>query len=97
MTNTLWLIGGEFKRLVSYKLLARSLATGIIWIIVYLVISKEDARDVAPMLMFVDASIVLMMLLGASFYLERQENTIKSMLVMPVSLWQIFRQKSFRL
>ncbi len=39
----------------------------------YLVISKEDARVVAPMLMFVDASIVLMMLLGASFYLERQE------------------------
>jgi ABC-type transport system involved in multi-copper enzyme maturation permease subunit len=87
------LIGGEFKRLVRYKLLARSLATGIIWVIVFLVISREDAGDVAPMLMFVDSSIVLMMLLGASFYLERQENTIKSMMVLPVSLWQILLSK----
>jgi ABC-type multidrug transport system permease subunit len=93
MSNTLRLIGGELKRLASYKLLARSLFTGVIWIIVFLVISKEDAGDVAPLLMFVDASIVLMLLLGASFYLERQENTIKSIMVLPVSLWQILASK----
>ena len=93
MTNTLRLVGGEFKRLVSYKLLARSLFTGVIWILVFLFISKEDAGDVAPMLMFVDVSIVLMMLLGASFYLERQENTINSMMVLPVSLGQILLSK----
>jgi ABC-type transport system involved in multi-copper enzyme maturation permease subunit len=93
MSNALRLIGGEFKRLVSYKLLARSLATGVIWILVFLFISTTEATKVAPMLMFVDVSIVLMMLLGASFYLERQENTIKSIMVMPVSLWQILSSK----
>lgn len=93
MTNIFRLIGGEFKRLVSYKLLARSLVTGVIWILVFLFISKEDAGDVAPMLMFVDVSIVLMMLLGASFYLEQQENTIKSMMVLPVSVGQILLSK----
>lgn len=94
MTNILRLIGGEFKRLVNYKLLARSLVTGLVWVLVFLLISKEDARDVAPMLMFVDVSIVLMMLLGASFYLEQQENTIKSMMVLPVSVGQILLSKT---
>lgn len=93
MTNTLRLIGGEFKRLVSYKLLARSLTTGIIWILVFLFISTKEAGSVAPMLMFVDASIVLMLFLGASFYLEQQENTIKSMIVLPVSIGQILLSK----
>ncbi|MDI9590663.1 MAG: ABC transporter permease [Acidobacteriota bacterium] len=93
MTNMLRLIGGELKRLASYKLLARSLATGIVWVLVFLLISKEDARDVAPMLMFVDASIVLMLLVGASFYLEQQEHTIKSMMVLPVSVGQILLSK----
>lgn len=94
MTNILRLIGGEFKRLVNYKLLARSLVTGLVWVLVFLLISKEDARDVAPMLMFVDVSIVLMMLLGASFYLEQQEDTIKSMMVLPVSVGQILLSKT---
>jgi ABC-type multidrug transport system permease subunit len=93
MNNAFRLIGGEIKRLVSYKLLARSLATGIIWMLVFFFISTKDAGNAAPMLMFVDVSIVLMMLLGASFYLERQENTIKSIMVAPVSLWQILSSK----
>ncbi len=94
MSNTYRLIGGEFRRLVSYKLLARSFATGIIWLLVFVFISTEEAGTVAPMLIFVDVSIVLMMLLGASFYLEQQENTIKSMMVMPVSSWQILLSKA---
>jgi ABC-type multidrug transport system permease subunit len=95
MNNVFRLISGEIKRLISYKLLARSLATGIIWVLVFLFISTKEAVTVAPMLMFVDVSVVLMMLLGASFYLEQQENTIKSTMVMPVSLWQVLSSKVF--
>ena len=75
MRNTLRLISGELKRLVSYKLLARSLATAFIWVIVFLFMSKSDARNIAPLFMFVDTCIVSIMLIGASFFLEQQEST----------------------
>lgn len=89
MSNTLRLISGELKRLVSYKLLARSLATAFIWVIVFLFMSKSDSKNIAPLFMFVDTCIVSIMLIGSSFFLEQQESTIKSVMVMPVSVGQI--------
>ncbi|OCN00398.1 hypothetical protein A7X67_16160 [Clostridium sp. W14A] len=93
MSNTLRLISGELKRLISYKLLARSLATAFIWMIVFLFMSKSDSRNIAPLFMFVDTCIVSIMLIGASFYFEQQGSTIKSMMVMPVSIGQILISK----
>jgi len=93
MRSTMLLIAGELKRLISYKLLTRTLFTSFIWVIVYLFMTKKDAADIAPLFMFIDVCLVSMLLIGASFYLEQQESTIKSMMVMPVSLWQILSSK----
>jgi len=93
MRSAMRLTAGELKRLISYKLLARTLFTSFIWVIVYLFMTKEDAADIAPLFLFVDVCVVSMLLIGASFYLEQQESTIKSIMVLPVSLGQILSSK----
>lgn len=87
------LILGELRRLVTYKILPISLVTAFIWIIVFLFISKEEARNIAPFLIFIDVSTMSIMLIGASHHFEKQEGTIKSMLMMPISLTEILAAK----
>ena len=93
MRSTWRLIYGELTRLLKYKILPVSLATSIIWIIIFFFVSKEDASYIAPLLIFVDISIMSILLIGASHHLEKQEGTINSMLVMPVSMGQILAAK----
>ncbi len=84
---------GEMRRMVSYKILPVSLFTSVLWIIAFLLLSKTEAQSVAPMLLFTDVVLMSILLVGASHHLERQEGTVKSMLVMPVSVGQIVASK----
>ncbi|MEZ4357377.1 MAG: ABC transporter permease [Eubacteriales bacterium] len=93
MKNVIRLTLGELKRLVAYKILPISLVTGLIWIIIFLFISKEDASHIAPLLIFVDICMMSILLIGASHHLEKQEGTINSMMIMPVSLGDILFAK----
>lgn len=95
MSCILKLVSGEISRLIKYKILPISLVTSLLWIIIFLFISKEDARNIAPLLIFVDVSMMSILLIGATLHLEKQEGTIKSMMVMPVSLGQILVAKAF--
>lgn len=88
------LIAGELKRLIKYNILPVSLVTAIIWIVLFLFLSKEEAFELAPILIFVDVSAMSILLLGASHHLEKQEGTIRTMMVMPISLWQIITAKT---
>ncbi|HOJ12744.1 MAG TPA: ABC transporter permease [Clostridiales bacterium] len=87
------LISGELKRLINYKILPVSLATSVIWIIIFLLISENDAKYIAPLLIYVDVTMMEMIFIGASFHFEKQESTIKSMMVLPVSLGEILSAK----
>ncbi|MFZ5974285.1 MAG: ABC transporter permease [Bacillota bacterium] len=87
------LFAGEMRRLVSYKILPVSFATSCLWVILLLFVSREDALFIAPLLVFVDITMMLILLIGASSHLEKQDGTIKSMLVMPVSIREILFSK----
>ncbi len=84
---------GEMRRMLSYKILPVSLVTSILWIVAFLLLTKMEAQSIAPMLLFTDVVMMTVMLVGASHHLERQEGTVKSMLVMPVSIGQIVISK----
>jgi len=84
---------GEMRRMVSYKILPVSLVTSVLWIIAFLLLSKMEALAIAPMLLFTDVVMMSILLVGASHHLERQEGTVRSMLVMPVSIGQIVVSK----
>jgi len=94
MKNLIRLIKGELKRLIRYKILPVSLATTFIWIVLLLFLSEKEAREIAPLLICVDVAAMSILLLGASHHFEKQEGTIKTMMVMPVSLEQILAAKT---
>ena len=88
------LIIGELKRLVTYKILPVSLATAVVWIVLFLFLSAAEAEQIAPLLIFVDVAAMSILLLGASYHLEKQDGTIRTMMVMPVTLGQILAAKT---
>lgn len=88
------LIAGELQRLVRYKILPVSLATSVLWIALFWFLSPKEAVEIAPLLMLVDAAVMSILLLGASHHLEKQEGTIRTMMVMPISPAQILAAKT---
>ncbi len=88
------LIDGEMKRLLRYKILPVSLATTFVWIVLLLFLSQKEAREMAPLLICVDVAAMSILLLGASHHFEKQEGTIKTMMVLPVSLVEIIAAKT---
>ena len=80
------LLAGEFRRLTSYKILPVSVAVTLLWVVLFLFVNPQEAKALAPILIYVDVTIMTIVLVGASNQLERQEGTIKSMLVLPIKL-----------
>jgi len=94
MSGLTRLVAGELKRLMKYNILPVSLVTAIIWIVLFLFLSEKEAREIAPLLIFVDVAAMSILLLGASHHLEKQEGTMRTMMVMPISLGQILVAKT---
>lgn len=64
------------------------------WIALFLVLSPDEARSIAPLVIFVDVAAMSILLLGASHHLEKQDGTMRTMLVLPVSVGQILAAKT---
>ena len=88
------LVKGELLRLVRYKILPVSLATAVLWIGLFLFMSAEEAWKIAPLVIFVDVAGMSILLLGASHHLEKQDGTVRTMMVLPVPLGQILTAKA---
>ncbi len=89
------LIRGEFKRLIRYKLIQVGFGVSILWVMVMFLIGPEEAGAFVPMFIFMDVAMMTVLLIGASFFYERQENTLKSMLTSPASMRSIIASKMF--
>lgn len=89
------LLQGELKRMVSYKILPVSVATSLIWVGIFAVLSAQEARRFAPLLLYMDAGLMSLLLSGAFHHLERTDGTAKTMMVLPVSTGQIIASKAF--
>lgn len=93
MNNLSKLLLGEIKRLIKYKILPVSIVTSFIWILIFIFLNKAEALKIAPLLIFVDISMMSILLISASNFLERQDGTIKTIMVLPVSLLEILLSK----
>lgn len=94
MISLIRLYLGEMKRMISYKILPVSLATSLIWIGLFALLSKPEAQRFAPLLLYMDAGIMSLLLAGAFHHLERTDGTAKTMMVLPVSTLQIISAKA---
>jgi fluoroquinolone transport system permease protein len=87
------LLKGELVRLYKYKIILTGLFLSVIWIVIVALSSAETAQMIAPLLIWADASMMSIIFVAASFYFEKQEATIKSVLVAPVSITEILISK----
>ena len=89
------LISGEIQRSVKYKVLTIGAALSFIWLIVIFFIRKDNAalQVLVPLFIFSDAVLMSVMLIGASVFFEKQEGSIRSVLISPVTPAQILLSK----
>lgn len=79
------LVQGELLRLRRYNLLAASLFVSAIWIGLLHFLDIENVTKLIPQLVFIDVTTMGMLLVGVTFIYEREEDTIRTMLVSPIS------------
>jgi len=93
MRRMINLLKGELVRLYKYKIILTGLFVSVIWIVIVALSSADTAKMIAPLLIWADASMMSIVFVAASFYFEKQEATIKSVLVAPVSISEILVSK----
>ena len=93
MNNLINLIKGEMIRLIKYKIFYAGLVVSLIWVFIIGLSEKEAILELIPALLLMDAGLMSIILLSASFFLEKQEGTIKSVLVAPVKLSELLIAK----
>jgi len=93
MKNLFFLLKNEILRLFKYKILFFSLALSLIWVLILSISLEAEAKALMPLLLVMDTGLMSIILLASSFYYEKQENTIKSLFVSPISVIQILGAK----
>lgn len=93
MNSFLHLLKGEVLRLVRYKIIFFGILVSLIWVALIYFLDAQTAKGFMPFLAMLDAGMMSVILLGATFYLEKQEGSIKTLLVSPVSLVQVLAAK----
>ena len=95
MSRQLSLLKSEFRRLVKYKIVTIALALTVLWAAVLYLVGEESAGTFLPMFIFIDATTMSMMYVGSILYYEKQENTLKPLLVTPISVLTIVGVRVF--
>lgn len=85
MHNLLVLLAGELDRAKKYYILSASLLVSVIWIGVLQLTEIKDVTFIFPLLVFVDATSMATLLIGVTMFFEKQEGSIKTLLVSPIT------------
>lgn len=85
MNNFVVLLNGEIQRMKKYNILGASFLVSLIWIGVLHFTNIKDVSSIFPLLLFIDATSMSMLLVGVNMFFEKQEGTIKTLLVSPIS------------
>ena len=93
MSNFLKLLKGEIMRLIKYKILQISLIMTVLWIAIIYLIGKENAPTFIPLFIFSDSALMSVLLIGAGLFYEKQENTLKTLMITPSSFMAIIISK----
>lgn len=95
MHNLLRLFYTEIRRLIDYKVLYFGLFVSFLWVALLAVTSKAEATALLPQLLVLDAGLMTIILIGSSYYFEKQEGTLKAIFVSPVRPRHIVFSKIF--
>ncbi|MDD3112790.1 MAG: ABC transporter permease [Candidatus Izemoplasmatales bacterium] len=87
------LLLGELHRLLKYKILIFSIAVSLIWVVIIALTDENTAKTFVPYLVLMDAGLMSILLLSASFFFEKQEGSMQGIMVTPISLKVILLAK----
>ncbi len=79
------LFAGELQRMARYSIFGASILVAGLWVLVLHFTEVQDIGAILPLLLFVDAVSMAIILIGATIFFERQEGTLKTLLVSPIS------------
>ena len=85
MSNFGVLFTGELQRMVRYSIIGASILVSGLWILVLHFTEVQDVGVILPLLLFVDAVSMAIILIGVTLFFEKQEGTLKTLLVSPIS------------
>lgn len=85
MNKFITLVKGELVRLYKYNLFFASIFVALIWIGILYFLDIDDVTTIVPQLIFIDVTTMAMLLIGVTHIYEREEATIRTILVSPIS------------
>jgi|LGOV01.1.fsa_nt_gb fluoroquinolone transport system permease protein len=89
LSNVLKLFKEDVKRLAKYNILQISVVLAFVYAVIIYFTSAAEAAQIVPLLVFVDVTMMSIIMLGASLFFEKQEGSLKSVMVSPVSLLEV--------
>jgi fluoroquinolone transport system permease protein len=95
MNSFLALFSGELQRMKKYNILSASLFIALLWIGVLHFTGIEDVSTIFPLLIFLDATSMAILIVGVSMFFEKQEGALKSLLVSPITKGEYLLAKTF--
>lgn len=85
MSRLIPLVKGEFDRLNKYNLFTANFVVLLLWVGLAWFFEGEELRMFLPVIFLMDATMMTMILVGATLFYEKQEHTLNSIMVSPVS------------
>lgn len=94
LNNIKTLLIADIKRLAKYNILQISTGLAVIYAVLIYFSSPEEALLLVPLLVFVDVTMMSIIMLGASLFFEKQEGSLKSVMVSPITLKEVIIVKT---
>ena len=76
MSNLATLFRGELERMKKYHILTASIVAALILFGVLYLINTDDVSSLFPLLLFIDATSMSILLIGATVFFEKQEGIL---------------------
>ncbi|MCF6463802.1 fluoroquinolone export ABC transporter permease subunit [Clostridium sp. Cult1] len=95
MNSFITLFSGELNRMKKYNILTAGIFVALLWVGILFFTDIEDITSMVPLIVFIDATSMSMVLIGATMFYEKQEGTIKTLLVSPIGKSEYILAKIF--
>lgn len=95
MNNFGVLLKGELERMQKYHIIGASVLVSFIWIAVMHFTAIDNVDFIFPLLLFVDATMMAMLMVGVTMFFEKSEGTLKTLLVSPINKFEFILAKTF--
>ncbi len=79
------LYSGELTRMRKYGITGAGIVTAVLWVLILHFGSFASIDALFPLVLFMDATVMSLLLSGVTMIFERQENAIKSIFVLPIN------------